>query len=101
LLIVNLLKLYNMTKKTKAVLLIVWPPVVFIAILLLFALSSFIIAASMLYEGTAHAGVFPAVVRMLRLVLGLLGLVTIIGGPISIIYGIYLLAKTEKPSQIK
>jgi hypothetical protein len=47
--------------------------------------------------GLAPASGLLTVMKILRVVLGLGGLLSIVGGPVSIIFGIYFLAKSDQP----
>lgn len=82
---------------------IVWPPIAFFAVLTVFAIASFALGlaiagqAANSPDGVPTAGGLLLVAKIVRVLFGFLGLVTVVGGPISIVYGIYLLAKGDQP----
>lgn len=92
-----------MTKTVKGGLLIAWPIVGLPIVLSLYAISSYIMNASIdtqAVDGLAAATPMTSAAAVVRIILGLLGLLCIVGGPISVVVGIVVLAKKDDTTTV-
>ncbi len=91
-----------MTRTTKGCLFIAAPFIIMMVVLTVYAVSSFIISAMLAGQpvdtmtGLATPTTFVTAIKIIRIALGLTGVVCLVLSPISVIYGIFLLSKKDE-----